>query len=171
MSRLRAAAAAICAVLCMAAAIDPAERLSDPHQEARARTLFREFRCVVCQNESIDDSDADLAQDLRRIVRQQVAAGRTDSQIKTFLVDRYGEFILLEPRISIGNAMLWLTPVLIVLTGGALFGLRARKPVRLEAALTSEEEARLSALAAEQEADTLRTKTDRTKIDRGVSAA
>ncbi len=158
MKRLAAMAVAAAAFLCMAAASDPAERLPDPGQEARARHLFQSFRCIVCQNESIDDSDADLAQDLRRIVRQQVAEGRNDSQIRSFLVDRYGEFILLKPRISVGNAMLWLTPVLIVLAGGALFGLRARKPVSLEAALTSEEEARLSALAADQDADTVQPK-------------
>ena len=156
MRRLGTLAAALAAVLCIGAAIDPAERLGDPVQEARARHLFREFRCIVCQNESIDDSDADLAQDLRRIVRQQVAAGRSDAQIKVFLVDRYGEFILLQPRITFGNAMLWLTPVLIVIAGGALFASRARKPVRLEASLTAEEETRLNDLAAASGPDRVR---------------
>ncbi len=162
MKRLAALAIAAAALLCVGAGSDPADRLHDPSQEARARHLFQALRCVVCQNESIDDSEADLAQDLRRIVRQQVAQGRSDTQIKSFLVDRYGEFILLEPRISFGNAMLWLTPALIVLAGGALFGLRARKPVRLEAALTSEEETRLRTLATDQEADTLQSKVGRT---------
>ena len=95
---LRAWVIAAGAVLCMAAASDPAERLSDPVKEAHSRQLFEQFRCVVCQNESIDDSEAPLAHDLRLIIRQQVAQGRTDAQIRTFLVERYGEFILLKPR-------------------------------------------------------------------------
>jgi|WetSurMetagenome_2_1015567.scaffolds.fasta_scaffold165208_2 cytochrome c-type biogenesis protein CcmH len=146
MSRRRALAALLAVTLCMGAASDPGERLKDPGQEARARHLFGQFRCVVCQNESIDDSQAELAHDLRRIVRQQVAQGSSDAQIKTFMVDRYGEFILLKPRFSAGNSVLWLAPFLIVLAGGALFALRARRPSRFEAALTPEEEERLSAL-------------------------
>ena len=146
MTRRRALAVAIAAALCIGASADPSERLQDPGEEARARHLFQQFRCLVCQNESIDDSDADLAHDLRQIVRQQVAAGRSDDQIKTFLVDRYGEFILLKPRLSAGNAVLWLTPVLILVAGGAFFALGARKPTRFEAALTLDEELRLRAL-------------------------
>ena len=146
MTRGRALAAAVAAALCMGASSDPSERLHDPGQEARARRLFQQLRCVVCQNESIDDSDADLAHDLRQIVRQQVAAGRSDDQIKAFLVDRYGEFILLTPRLSPGNAVLWLTPVMILVAGGALFALRARRPTRFEAALTRDEELRLRAI-------------------------
>jgi cytochrome c-type biogenesis protein CcmH len=158
MSRARALAVAAAAMVCMAASADPSERLKDPSQEARARHLFQQLRCVVCQNESIDDSDADLAKDLRMIVRQQVAAGRSDDQIRAFLVDRYGEFILLKPQLSVGNAVLWLTPVLILLAGGALFVSQARKPVRLEAALTPDEEKRLRALAGQDEPDTLHSK-------------
>jgi len=146
MTRRRALAAAIAAALCIGASADPSERLQDPGKEARARHLFQQFRCLVCQNESIDDSDADLAHELRQIVRQQVAAGRSDDQIRAFLVDRYGEFILLKPRLSIGNAVLWLTPVLILVAGGAFFALRARKPTRFEATLTLDEELRLRAL-------------------------
>jgi cytochrome c-type biogenesis protein CcmH len=88
------------AVMLMGAADDPSDRLKDPAQEARARALFQQLRCVVCQNESIDDSEADLAQDLRRIVRGQIAQGRTDAQVRTFLVQRYGQFILLKPPFS-----------------------------------------------------------------------
>lgn len=146
MIRLRALAAIAAAVLCMGAASDPGERLRDPAQEARARHLFEQFRCLVCQNESIDDSQAELAHDLRQIVRQQVAQGRSDAQIKAFLVDRYGEFILLKPRFSAGNSVLWLAPFLIVIVGGAFFVAQARKPSRIEAALTPQEEARLKAL-------------------------
>jgi cytochrome c-type biogenesis protein CcmH len=128
--RARALLAALAAVFCMAAASDPSERLPDPAQEARARHIFEQVRCLVCQNESIDDSQASLAHDLRQVVRAQVAAGRSDDQIKRFLVDRYGEFVLLRPRFSGGNAILWLGPFLVVVVGGLLlFGrLRSRIP-------------------------------------------
>ena len=149
MSRARSAAAALAAVLCLGAAADPGERLADARQEAHARRLFQQFRCLVCQNESIDDSDADLAKDLRIIIRGQVAAGRSDPQIRAFLVARYGEFILLKPRLSLGNGVLWLAPGAIVLVGGALFALRARRPAPLEPPLSLEEEAQLQALERE----------------------
>ncbi len=155
MSRRRALAVALAAVLCTAAASDPAERLPDPGQEGRARRLFQQLRCIVCQNEAIDDSDAELAHDLRQIVRQQVAQGRSDAQIRGFLVDRYGEFILLKPRFTVGNALLWLTPGVIVLVGGAFFALRSRTVVGLETALTRDEELRLGALDMPQGRDTL----------------
>jgi cytochrome c-type biogenesis protein CcmH len=143
---LRALAIAAAAVFCIAASGDPADRLHDPGQEAHARRLFQQFRCVVCQNESIDDSEAPIAHDLRQIIRQQVAQGRSDSQIRAFLVERYGEFILLEPRFSVGNAVLWLTPVLIVLVGGAIFALRLKRTVALEPSLSPDEETELGAL-------------------------
>lgn len=146
MSRARALLLALAAVVCIGAASDPGERLKDPAQEARARHLFEQFRCLVCQNESIDDSQAGLAHDLRQIVRQQVAQGRSDAQIRTFMVDRYGEFILLKPRFSVGNSVLWLAPFVIVLGGGAFFAVRARRPSRFEPTLTPEEESRLNAL-------------------------
>ena len=152
---LRAAAVLAAALLCMGAAADPSERLKDPAQEAHARQLFRQFRCVVCQNESIDDSDADLAHDLRQIIRQQVARGRTDAQIRAFLVARYGEFILLEPQFSIGNAVLWLSPVLIVLAGGALFARRLGRPVALEPELSTAEEIKVNALVGSGGIDTV----------------
>jgi cytochrome c-type biogenesis protein CcmH len=135
-------------MLCIgAAASDPAERLHDPAREARARTLFKEIRCLVCQNESIDESDADLADDLRRLVRDQILAGRTDEQIRAFLVQRYGEFVLLKPRFSPGNAVLWLTPFVIVGAGGLTLAFRRGK-IDDEPPLSSEEEVRLQALAA-----------------------
>jgi len=145
-------------LLVMGAASDPAERLADPAQEAHARRLFQQFRCVVCQNESIDDSDADLARDLRMIVRRQVAAGRSDAQIKSFMVERYGEFILLKPPFDAGNAILWATPALILVLGGAFFAFKARRRAELEAPLTSEEEQRLQALAGDEAPDTVPTK-------------
>ena len=158
MNRLKALALAGAALLCMAASADPSERLKDPGQEAHARQLFRQFRCVVCQNESIDDSDADLAHDLRQIVRQQVAQGRSDAQIRAFLVERYGEFILLKPSFSAGNAALWLAPALIVLAGGALFVLRLRRPVALEPELSAAEERQLETLASNGRIDTVEPK-------------
>jgi cytochrome c-type biogenesis protein CcmH len=103
--RWRAILAALAGVLCIAgSASDPAERLPDPAQEARARAIFEDVRCLVCQNESIDDSEAELAGDLRRIVREQVRQGRSDAEIKRFLTDRYGEFVLLTPAF---NAATW----------------------------------------------------------------
>ena len=125
------------------AASDPSERLPDPAAEARARALFAEIRCVVCQNESIDDSEADLAGDLRRIVREQVAEGRTDAQVRTFLTQRYGDFVLMKPKFSPANLPLWLTPFVIVLTGLAfLLRRRAAAPIQ-PPALTDDEERRL----------------------------
>lgn len=134
------------ALLCIgAAASDPAERLHDPAKEARARALFRQIRCLVCQNQSIDESDADLADDLRRIVRQQIEAGRSNAEIEHFLVSRYGEFVLLKPSFSPANAILWLTPFAIVL-GGALVVV-LRRPQRLEPPLSGSEAARIAELS------------------------
>ncbi len=143
-----AALGAMAVLLMGAAANDPSARLPDPAKEARARVLFREVRCLVCQNESIDDSEADLADDLRKVVRQQVAEGRTDAEVKRYLVYRYGEFVLLRPSFSVGNAVLWLTPFLIVLGGGAVLYLRSRRravPPAVEP-LSGDEEAALKAL-------------------------
>jgi cytochrome c-type biogenesis protein CcmH len=114
-ARVKAAvlAALAAGLLCMAGtADDPAQRLPNPAQEARARHLFTELRCVVCQNESIDDSPAEIAGDLRQIVRAQIVAGRTDQQVIDYMVQRYGEFILLKPTLTPGNLALWLTPFL-----------------------------------------------------------
>ena len=93
----------VTAILCMAAAADPAERLANPDQEARARHIFSQVRCLVCQNESIDDSQADLAGDLRKLVRDQIVSGRSDDQVRDYLISRYGEFVLLKPAFSLGN--------------------------------------------------------------------
>jgi cytochrome c-type biogenesis protein CcmH len=118
--------AALAGVLCIAAASDPAERLKDPAQEARARSIFQDVRCLVCQNESIDDSEAELAHDLRRVVREQVAAGKSDAEIKRYLTDRYGEFVLLTPKVSMGNLVLWGGPFLVVILGAGLLAARLR---------------------------------------------
>ncbi|MFN3513637.1 MAG: cytochrome c-type biogenesis protein [Phenylobacterium sp.] len=148
MRRLAAIAAAI---LCIAAASDPAERLDDPAQEARARALFQEVRCVVCQNESIDDSNAELAADLRRLVREEVKAGKTDDQIRTHLTARYGEFVLLKPAFSWSNAGLWIGPFLVVALGLWLLFRRFRNRTA-EETLSPEETARLERIARDEEA-------------------
>ena len=122
--------------------------LPDATQEQRAREIGRELRCMVCQNQSIEDSDADLARDLRRIVREQVAAGRSDGDILRYLHDRYGDFVLLRPPFNAVTALLWATPA-IALGGGLLLvlALRRRNAAVAEAtALSAEEQARLRAL-------------------------
>jgi len=126
-------------------AVEPNEMLKDPAQEARARALSAGLRCLVCQNESIDDSDADLAADLRRIVRGQIRAGRSDAEIRAFLLARYGQFVLLQPRFSIDNLVLWTVPFIVVLGGGSVMILRRRKTPET-APLTEEEQARLARL-------------------------
>jgi cytochrome c-type biogenesis protein CcmH len=127
--------------------------LASPQQEARARALFREIRCVVCQNESIDASQADMAGDLRVIVREQVASGRSDEEIRRFLVERYGEFVLFRPAFSLQNALLWAVPFGVVLIGGAVVFARsrARPPA---APLADEEERAVRALEAEPMTET-----------------
>ncbi|MGA0600071.1 cytochrome c-type biogenesis protein [Caulobacter sp. KR2-114] len=149
LSLARRLAAIAGAALCLAAASDPADRLKDPAQEARARAIFRDVRCLVCQNESIDDSEATLAADLRRLVRQQVAAGRSDAEIKAYLRSRYGEFVLLKPPFSWGNAALWTAPFAVVALGGALLLLRRRRDAPVET-LSAEEEARLEHLLSDE---------------------
>ncbi|TIV90162.1 MAG: cytochrome c-type biogenesis protein CcmH, partial [Mesorhizobium sp.] len=109
-----------------AQAVKPDEVLADPALEARARALSEGLRCMVCQNQSIDESDADLARDLRILVRQRLVAGDTDQQVMDYIVSRYGEFVLLKPRFSLRNAVLWGTPVLLLLAGGIFIVLSAR---------------------------------------------
>lgn len=127
-----------------ALAVKPDEVLADPALEARARTLSEELRCMVCQNQSIDESDAELARDLRVLVRQRLVAGDTDRQVIDYIVSRYGEFVLLKPRFSLRNALLWGTPVLLLLAGGIFIVLAARSRRSTPAAkLTAEEKAAL----------------------------
>jgi cytochrome c-type biogenesis protein CcmH len=124
--RLQALAAIFAGVLCLAAAADPADRLPDPAQEARARAIMQDVRCLVCQNESIDDSEAELAADLRKAVREQVKAGHSDVEVKRFLTDRYGEFVLLTPAFSWMNLALWGAPFAVVILGAGLLFTRLR---------------------------------------------
>ncbi len=131
-------------------AVQPDEILSDPTLEARARALSKELRCMVCQNESIDDSEAPLAHDLRVLVRERLKAGDSDAQVLDFLVARYGEFVLLKPRLSWNTATLWgLPPALLLLGCGAIVVVvRRRKaaPPAEPARLTASEEARVAEL-------------------------
>jgi cytochrome c-type biogenesis protein CcmH len=136
-----------------ALAVQPDEVLPDPALEARARVLSKELRCMVCQNQSIDDSDAPLARDLRVLVRERLQAGDSDAQVLDFLVKRYGEFVLLNPRFSGRTALLWLMPVLVLLIGAVVLLLAWRRyrraarpdsPAAASAPLTAAESAKLS---------------------------
>jgi cytochrome c-type biogenesis protein CcmH len=153
MRRLRAALLVLAlAGAAPAAAVQPDEVLSDPALEARARVLSRELRCMVCQNQSIDDSDAPLARDLRLLVRERLQAGDSDKGVLDFLVARYGEFVLLKPRLAWHTAALWAAPLAVLLAGiGAIvLALRRRRSLTIETApLTPDETARLDRMTAE----------------------
>ena len=128
----------------LALAVQPDEILKDPVLEARARTLSRELRCMVCQNQSIDDSEAPLARDLRILVRQRLEAGDSDKQVLDFLVARYGDFVLLKPPLNRNTLLLWgLTPLALICGAIGLFVMaRRRKTAVLEPAALSPEERR-----------------------------
>jgi cytochrome c-type biogenesis protein CcmH len=139
------------AVSSPAFAVQPDEMLTDPKLEARARELSKELRCLVCQNQSIDDSDADLARDLRLLLRQRLLAGDTDAQAKQYLVDRYGDYVLLEPPFKATTLVLWLGPAVLFLlaAGGAVAFLRRRPAEGADpaaAALSEAERRRLATL-------------------------
>lgn len=108
-------------------ALSPDEQLGDPALEHRARALSAQLRCLVCQNQSIDDSDAPLAKDLRTLVREQLTAGRTDAEIMDYVVARYGEYVLLKPGLSGGTMLLWGTPFAVLLIAGGAMLLRRRR--------------------------------------------
>ncbi|MBI4724564.1 MAG: cytochrome c-type biogenesis protein CcmH [Rhodomicrobium sp.] len=135
-------------------AVNPEEQLKDPALEARAREISAGLRCLVCQNQSIDDSDAPLARDLRLVVRQQIQKGESNDQVIDYVVARYGEFVLLRPRLRLNTLILWLTPLFLI-GGGALLAARIvrRQPQEKKAApLTAEEQRELqSILAPERE--------------------
>jgi len=133
-------------------AVEPAERLADPALEARARALSQELRCLVCQNQSIDESNADLAHDLRVLLRQRLAAGDTDRQVLDYLVARYGVFVLLDPPFAPTTYLLWLTPPALVLGAGTLlvFRARRRRPDPELPALSEEERDRAALLLGER---------------------
>ena len=136
-------------------AVQPDEIMADPVKEARARVLSQELRCMVCQNQSIDDSEAPLARDLRLLVRERIAAGDSDNQVIDFLVARYGEFVLLKPRLERQTLLLWLLPPLALAGGGIALWLHSRRRAKsalgeATVTLTPDEEARLAALMADE---------------------
>jgi cytochrome c-type biogenesis protein CcmH len=132
-------------------AVQPNEVLADPALEARARALSANLRCLVCQNQSIDDSDAPLARDLRLLVRERLVAGDSDADVTRFLVARYGEFVLLRPPLGWHTLALWLTPALLLALavggiGWRLATMRRRQTVPAQAPLTADEQRRLAGL-------------------------
>ena len=161
MNRIFASLVAVILLIAAPAhAVQPDEILPNPAQESRARELSRELRCMVCQNQSIDDSDAPLARDLRLLVRERISAGDSNSQVMDFLVARYGEFVLLKPRFELQTLLLWLlTPVLLLGGGVALWRHHRRRPAPETSddgtplTLSADEEARLERLLAGQGAD------------------
>lgn len=150
-------AIALAALLGLAAsaalAVEPSERLADPALEARARSLGGELRCLVCQNQSIDDSNADLAHDLRVLIRERITAGDTDAQVLQYMVRRYGDFILLKPPVNADTYVLWFGPFAVLALGAlgaALFLRRARRlPQQAPAPLSADERRKLEKLLAE----------------------
>ncbi len=131
-------------------AVLPDEMLADPAMEARARVISKDIRCLVCQNQSIDDSDADLARDLRILIRERLNEGDTNDQVQDYLVARYGEYVLLNPPMRAGTLLLWGAPAILVLLGSiaVFFWFRGlgRKTAAAGPTLSAEEEARLSSL-------------------------
>lgn len=132
----------------MAKAVEPDEIMPDPKLEARARALSAELRCMVCQNESIDESHADLARDLRLLVRERLQAGDSDDQIRAFLVRRYGDFILLKPPFKLETWLLWGAPFLVLLTGACIILVARRRQQSIAPAnlLSEAERAKLDAM-------------------------
>jgi len=157
MRRLAAIALVLAAIASSSSlAVQPEEMLRDPKLEARARELSRELRCMVCQNQSIDESEAPLARDLRLLVREQITKGDTDQQVLDFLVVRYGEFVLLKPPLESRTIILWALPPVALLAGavGLFFAVRRRRTVQLEpATLSNEEQRKLSTLVDEHRAE------------------
>ncbi|HEX4113876.1 MAG TPA: cytochrome c-type biogenesis protein [Stellaceae bacterium] len=135
-----------------AVAVEPSEMLKNPVLEARARTISKELRCLVCQNESIDESNADLAHDLRVLLRRRLAAGDTDRQAIDFIVRRYGDFVLLKPPVEPATYFLWFGPAALLIVGAAgalLFVRRRNRTIREPAPLSAQEQQRLETLMRE----------------------
>lgn len=154
MRRLVLAASLAMALAGPALAVKPDEILPDPALEERARALSANLRCLVCQNQSIDESDADLARDLRILVRERLTAGDSDGEVLQYIVDRYGEFVLLTPVIAPHTILLWAAAPIILLAGGVVVFLGARRKSRRNAAvapagLSEDEQAALAELEAD----------------------
>lgn len=132
-------------------AVNPDEILQDPQLEQRARQLSKNLRCLVCQNQSIDDSDADLAKDLRVLLRKRLVAGDSDEEVINYIVSRYGEFVLLTPRLSLHTMLLWLSPLLLLMFGAFLIIRRRNHSTSKVTKLSDEEEERLERLLSDQD--------------------
>ena len=154
-SILGAVLVSVCLLVGNALALQPNEVLKDPALEARARALSKDIRCLVCQNQSIDDSNADLARDLRVLVRERLQKGDSDPEILDFLVKRYGDFVLLKPPVKVSTYLLWYGPVGILILGviGLIVFFRNRRvvPARTTAGLSADEEKRIAALLDDRE--------------------
>lgn len=150
--RLAFALFALAFVMSSAMAVEPDEVLEDPVLEERARDLSAQLRCMVCQNQSIDDSNAELARDLRVLVRERLVEGDTDKEVIDYVVDRYGEFVLLKPRFSLNNALLWSAPFILLLVGLLLaFTTLGSHRKSKAVALSKEEEERLERILQERQ--------------------
>lgn len=142
-----------CTLTGPALAVNPDEMLADPALEARARDISKELRCLVCQNQSIDDSDADLAHDLRVLVRERLVAGDSNAEVLQYIVARYGQFVLLRPPFEPATLILWLVPFGVVVIGGAaiFLTLRRRKGESAPQPLDSEEKSRMSKILGDED--------------------
>lgn len=140
------------AMIGAASAGDPAERMADPAQNARAHNLYKQLRCLICQNESIEDSTAPLAADLRRTVRERIEAGDSDRQVLAYMEARFTEFVLLKPPFSPGNLVLWLGPFAVLVIAGGAMALAHRRKTDTEAPLAPDEAQALEILLSENNA-------------------
>ena len=150
MRRLRFALAFAFLLSAPAFAVQPDEVMKDPALEARARSLSAELRCMVCQNQSIDDSEAPLARDIRLLIRQRIAEGESNNAVRAYLVSRYGDFILLKPPFKPETLLLWLAAPLTLAAGLAGVVIARRRAPAATQALSAEEEARLGALTRDE---------------------
>ena len=151
MRRLRLVLLALFVALSAPAfAVQPDEVMKDVGLEARARALSSELRCMVCQNQSIDDSDAPLARDIRLLIRERIGEGESNDQVRAYLVSRYGDFILLKPPFKAETLLLWLAPPLVLFAGLAAIFVNRRKSLAASPKLTAEEEAELAAAMGEE---------------------
>ena len=146
---MRGLVLAFCLLATPVLAVEPGEMLDDPALEARARELSRGLRCLVCRNESIDESNAELAGELRLLVRERLTAGDSDAEVIDYLVARYGEYVLLTPTTGGSNLILWATPLVLLVLGGAVAGTTIARQRGREGALDAAEEARVKALMEE----------------------
>jgi cytochrome c-type biogenesis protein CcmH len=135
-------------------AVQPSERLADPTLEQRARDVSKALRCVVCQNETIDESSAELARDMRVLVRERIAGGDSNEQVLSYMVQRYGDFVLLKPRFTAENLVLWLGPFALLVVGGFVVARRLRRPQQTTASALSDDEIQELAALRDQDRQT-----------------